>query len=111
MQKGKPTVDAVFHALGDPTRRAILEKLSRGPISVSRLAEPLSVTLAAVIQHLQVLEESGLVVTEKLGRVRTCRIEPAGLSVASKWIADRRTTWERQLDRLADFLAEPDEEH
>jgi DNA-binding transcriptional ArsR family regulator len=67
--------------------------------------------LAAVIQHLQVLEESGLVVTEKLGRVRTCRIEPAGLSVASKWIADRRTTWERQLDRLADFLAEPDEEH
>jgi DNA-binding transcriptional ArsR family regulator len=111
MRKGKPDVDGIFHALGDPTRRAILEKLSQGPVSVSRLAEPLSITLAAVVQHLQVLEESGLVETEKLGRVRTCRIEPAGLSVAAQWIADRRTTWERQLDRLADFLSEPDEEH
>jgi DNA-binding transcriptional ArsR family regulator len=109
MQKGKPDVDSVFHALGDPTRRAILERLSQGPISVSRLAEPLSITLAAVVQHLQVLEESGLVETEKLGRVRTCRIEPAGLAIASQWIADRRTTWERQFDRLADLLAEPDE--
>jgi DNA-binding transcriptional ArsR family regulator len=111
MQKRKPDVDSVFRALGDPTRRAILERLGEGPISVSRLAEPLSITLAAVVQHLQVLEESGLVKTEKLGRVRTCGIEPAGLSVASQWIADRRTTWERRLDRLADFLAEADEEH
>jgi len=109
MQKGKPDVDSVFHALGDRTRRAMLERLSHGPISVSRLAEPLSITLAAVVQHLQVLEESGLVETEKPGRVRTCRIEPAGLSVAAQWIADRRTTWERRLDRLADILAEPDE--
>src|SRR5476651_492701 len=79
MHKRKPDIDRVFHALGDPTRRAILEKLSQGPISVSRLAEPLDITLAAVVQHLQVLEESGLVQTEKVGRVRTCRIEPAGL--------------------------------
>jgi DNA-binding transcriptional ArsR family regulator len=109
MQKGKPDVDSVFRALGDPTRRAILEKLSHGPNSVSRLAEPLCITLAAVVQHLQVLEESGLVETEKLGRVRTCRIEPGGFSVAAQWIADCRTTWERRLDRLADFLAVPDE--
>ena len=83
MNRKKPNIDRVFHALGDPTRRAILEKLSQGPVSVSRLAEPLEMTLAAVVQHLQVLEESGLVQTEKLGRVRTCRIEPAGLSVAA----------------------------
>src|ERR1700675_4612541 len=98
MQRRKPSIDRVFHALGDPTRRAILEKLSQGPISVSRLAEPLDITLAAVVQHLQVLEESGLVQTEKIGRVRTCRIEPAGLSVAQQWISDRRSMWEQWLD-------------
>jgi len=109
MQKTKPDVDRVFQALGDPTRRAILEKLSQGPISVSRLAEPLGITLAAVVQHLQVLEASGLARTEKTGRVRTCSIEPAGLSVAAQWIADRRSTWERRLDRLGHLLAEPEE--
>jgi DNA-binding transcriptional ArsR family regulator len=100
----KAKVDRVFHALGDPTRRAILEKLSQGPVSVSRLAEPLQLTLAAVVQHLQVLEESGLVHTEKVGRVRTCRIEPKGLSVAKRWLDDRRTLWERRFDRLGTFL-------
>jgi DNA-binding transcriptional ArsR family regulator len=109
MPRKKPTIDRVFHALGDPSRRAIVEKLSKGPISVSQLAAPLDITLAAVIQHLQVLEESGLVQTEKAGRVRTCRIEPAGLSVAEQWIGDRRSMWERRLDRLGDLLAEPDE--
>jgi len=109
MQSKKPDVDRVFHALGDPTRRAILERLSQGPISVSRLAEPFGITLAAVVQHLQVLEESGLVQTEKAGRVRTCRIEPSGLSVADRWIGDRRSMWERRLDRLGDLLAEPDD--
>ena len=108
MHKKKPDIDRVFHALGDPTRRAILEKLSQGPISVSRLAEPLEITLAAVIQHLQVLEDCGLVQTEKLGRVRTCSIESAGLAVAQQWIADRRPAWERRLDRLGELLAEPD---
>ena len=104
MPGSKATVDQVFHALGDVTRRAILERLSRGPISVSQLAEPLDMTLAAVVQHLQVLEESGLVRTEKAGRVRTCQLEPAGLSVAEKWIADRRSVWERRLDRLGKLL-------
>ena len=108
MARPNADVDRVFHALGDATRRAIVEKLSEGPISVSRLAEPLKMTLAAVVQHLQILEESGLVHTEKLGRVRTCAIEPGGLSVAEKWIEDRRTIWERRLDRLGDLLAESD---
>jgi DNA-binding transcriptional ArsR family regulator len=106
MPAHKINIDRVFHALGDPTRRAIVEKLSQGPISVSRLAAPLAITLAAVIQHLQILEQSGLVHTEKAGRVRTCRIEPGSLSAAEQWFADRRSEWERRLDRLADFLAE-----
>jgi DNA-binding transcriptional ArsR family regulator len=100
----KPDTDRVFHALGDPTRRAILEKLSAGPLTVSRLAEPLAITLAAVVQHLQVLEASGLVATEKVGRTRTCRVEPTGLSAAEQWIADRRSLWENRLDRLGDLL-------
>lgn len=86
-----------------------MERLSEGPISVSRLAKPLDITLAAVVQHLQVLEESGLVHTEKVGRVRTCHIEPAGLSVAEQWIGDRRSIWGRRFDRLGDLLADPDE--
>jgi DNA-binding transcriptional ArsR family regulator len=102
-------VDRVFHALGDPTRRAIVEKLCEGPLSVSRLAEPLDITLAAVVQHLQVLEKSGLVRTEKAGRVRTCRIEPDGLTVAEKWIMDRRSLWQRRLNRLGNLLAESDD--
>ena len=106
----KANIHRVFHALGDPTRRAIVEKLSEGPISVSQLAKPLGITLAAVVQHLQVLEKSGLVRTEKTGRVRTCRLEPAGLSVAERWIGDRRSIWERRLDRLGDLLADPEDE-
>ncbi len=102
-------IHRVFHALGDPTRRIIMEKLTAGPVSVSQLATPLKITLAAVVQHLQVLEESGLVRTEKTGRVRTCRIDSAGLSVAEQWIADRRSTWEKRIDRLGDLLAESDE--
>jgi DNA-binding transcriptional ArsR family regulator len=99
-------VERVFDALGDATRRAMLERLSRGPASVSQLATPLRITLAAVVQHLRVLEESGVIRTEKIGRVRTCRIEPAGLKLAEQWIAERRTLWERRLDRLGDVLAE-----
>jgi DNA-binding transcriptional ArsR family regulator len=105
----KADIDRVFHALGDATRRAIVEKLSEGPITVSRLAAPLGITLAAVVQHLQVLEESGLIQTEKVGRVRTCRIEHSGLAVAKQWIDDRRSIWERRFDRLGDLLAESDE--
>jgi len=108
MHVQQAAIDRVFHALGDPTRRAIVEKLSEGPITVSRLAKPLDMTLAAVVQHLQILEKSGLVRTEKVGRVRTCRIEPKGLSVAERWIDERRSLWEKRLDRLGQLLAEPD---
>jgi DNA-binding transcriptional ArsR family regulator len=103
-------IDRLFHALGDPTRRAILDHLTSGPMSVSRLAEPLGVTLTAVAQHLQILEETGLVHTEKLGRVRTCRIEPTGFRALDQWIRDHRTAWERKLDRLGAFLAEEEED-
>jgi DNA-binding transcriptional ArsR family regulator len=96
------TVDPVFHALADPTRRVIVERLSRGPASVSELARPLTISLPAVVQHLAVLEASGLVRSKKVGRVRTCHIEPVALRTAEDWIADRRATWERRLDRLAD---------
>jgi DNA-binding transcriptional ArsR family regulator len=109
MPDKKVDIHRVFHALGDPTRRAIMEKLSAGPVSVSHLAAPLEMTLAAVVQHLQVLEESGLVQTEKIGRVRTCRIDPAGLAVAERWLADRHSTWEMRLDRLGDLLSDPNE--
>ena len=109
MSKPKVSIDRVFHALGDPTRRAILDKLSGGPCSVSRLAAPLEITLTAVVQHLQVLEESGLVHTEKVGRVRTCRIETAGFAALEGWIGDRRSMWERRLDRLGDLLGEAEE--
>jgi len=104
----RANIDRVFHALGDPTRRALVEKLSEGPVSVSGLAQPLNITLAAVVQHLHVLEKSGLVRTTKVGRVRTCRIEPKGLTVAERWIDDRRSLWARRLDRLGDLLSEPD---
>lgn len=106
MTHPQPALDQVFYALGDPTRRALVERLSEGPLTVSRLAEPLPITLAAVVQHLQILEQSGLVRTQKTGRVRTCRLEPAGLAMLERWIADRRSTWERRFDRLGDLLLE-----
>jgi DNA-binding transcriptional ArsR family regulator len=105
-----PTLDRVFQALADPSRRMMVERLSRGSASVSELAQPLPMSLAAVVQHLQVLEASGLVRSEKLGRVRTCHIEGGALRPAERWISERRTGWERRLDRLGDYLAEsPDE--
>lgn len=109
MKRSSIDMDRLFHALGDPTRRAILDRLTERPMSVSQLAEPLEVTLTAVAQHLQVLEEVGLVHTEKLGRVRTCRIDAAGFQALEQWIRDHRTAWERKLDRLGQFLAEEEE--
>jgi DNA-binding transcriptional ArsR family regulator len=109
MSSQKSKIDRVFHALGDPTRRAIVERVSAGPVSVTGLAEPLRLTVAAVVQHLQVLEQSGVIKTEKSGRVRTCRINPAGLAIARQWIDDRRTPWEQRFDALGRMLAEKDE--
>lgn len=98
----------MFQALSDPGRRNMVERLSRGPASVSELAQPLDMTLSAVVQHLAVLEASGLVKSEKIGRVRTCTIQPDRLQLAEQWIHARRTSWEKRLDRLGDFLAETD---
>ena len=99
-------LDRTFHALADPARRTMVERLSRGPASVSELAKPLEMTLSAVVQHLHVLESSGLVLSQKVGRVRTCRIDAAVLRQTEDWIAERRSTWERRLDRLGEYLAE-----
>ena len=104
------TLDSTYQALADPTRRIMVERLSRGPASVSELAQPLAMTLSAVVQHLQVLEASGLVKSQKVGRVRTCRIEPKVLKAAEQWIADRRALWEQRLDRLEDYLNETKDE-
>lgn len=103
-------LDLVFQALADPTRRIMVERLCRGPTTVSDLAEPFDMSLSAVVQHLQVLESSGLVRSEKSGRVRTCRIQAAAFASAEKWFAGRRASWERRLDRLGDFLAEQAEQ-
>lgn len=94
----------MFAALADGSRRTMVDRLSRGPATVKELAAPLTMSLPAVLQHLRVLEDSGLVRSEKSGRVRTCRLEPAALEEAEKWIADRRSGWERRLDRLESFL-------
>src|SRR5918992_2276712 len=109
MLNSQPQLDLVFQALSDPTRRAILERLGRGAASVSQLAQPFAMSLPAVLQHVAVLEASGVVTSEKVGRVRTCRIESRALSSAATWIQERRTTWERRLDRLGAVLAEQPE--
>jgi DNA-binding transcriptional ArsR family regulator len=106
-------LDLVFHALADPGRRSMVERLTHGPASVSELARPLDMTLTAVVQHVRVLEASGLVTSRKQGRTRTCRLQERTLRQAEAWIAERRQLWERRLDRLGELLseAEPDLDH
>lgn len=96
----------MFRAIADPTRRAIIQRLVRGPASVKALAQPLAMSLPAVMQHLEVLESAGVIATEKVGRVRSCRIEPRTLRDAERWLSEQRTDWERQLDNLDDYLKE-----
>jgi DNA-binding transcriptional ArsR family regulator len=105
MLNQSPTLDPVFHALSDSTRRGMVNRLTLGPASVSELAQPFDMSLSAVVQHLTVLETSGLVRSEKVGRVRTCRIEPVALRTVEDWVAERRAEWERRLDRLGDYLS------
>jgi DNA-binding transcriptional ArsR family regulator len=99
-----PDLNLLFHALADPWRRAMVERLSRGPAPVSELARPLPMSLPAAMQHLGVLEAAGLVRSQKAGRVRTCAIEPQALGRAEQWINARRVEWENRLDRLSDYL-------
>ena len=101
-------VNQIFHALADPTRCRIVERLSRGPVSVTALAEPFPMSLAAVLQHVRVLEASGIVRSEKVGRVRTCQLQVATLRAAEYWITERRSIWEHRLDRLGEYLAAED---
>lgn len=98
-------LDLMFSALADASRRSMVERLSRGPASVTDLAAPLAMSLPAVLQHLQVLQTSGLVRSQKVGRVRTCRLEPVALQAAEQWIADRRAGWAQRLDRLGEYLS------
>ena len=102
----RETIARIFHALGDPTRRAIVERLREGPTSVSRLAEPLGITLTAVAQHLKILEDAGLAITHKTGRVRVCRLEAAGFALLEQWARARRGPWDRRLDRLGGVLGD-----
>ena len=102
-------LDKTFAALADPTRRAMIERLGRGPATVSELAAPLPMSLAGAMLHLKVLEESGLVSSRKKGRVRTCQVDPKMLSQVEQWVADRRVMWEQRLDRLGAFLDETEE--
>jgi len=104
MLKQSTALDNVFLALADPTRRAMVERLAQGPASVSELAKPLRMTLSAVVQHLQLLERSGLVASRKVGRVRTCRIEPKRLKVAQSWLDKQRECWDARFDRMDEFL-------
>ena len=106
MLKQLDPLDAMFQALADPSRRSMIERLSRGPASVSQLAEPLAMSMPAVMQHLTVLEASGIVRTSKTGRVRSCELAPAAFTAAQTWIQDRRLVWEQRLDRLEILLAE-----
>jgi DNA-binding transcriptional ArsR family regulator len=103
------SLDLAYAALSDGSRRSMVDRLSRGPATVKELAAPLTMSLPAVLQHLRVLEESGLVRSEKVGRVRTCRLQPAALQAAEQWIADRRAGWVSNLDRLERFLQEEDQ--
>jgi DNA-binding transcriptional ArsR family regulator len=107
---GEAPIGVVFHALSDANRRAMIDRLLDGPASVSELAQPLAISLPAVVQHLHVLEASGVVRSRKVGRVRTCEIAPLALSTAERWISERRATWEVRLDRLGEFLAEGTDE-
>jgi DNA-binding transcriptional ArsR family regulator len=104
MPKSSPALDDVFRALGDATRRAVLERLARGPGSVSELATPFAMALPSFVQHLDVLERSGLISSTKEGRVRTCRLQPKPLEKAETWLADHRAMWATRLDQLDDYL-------
>jgi DNA-binding transcriptional ArsR family regulator len=110
MLNQQPNLDLMFQALADPTRRAMIDRLSRGPASVSELARPFDMSLPAVVQHLAALENSGLVTSQKIGRVRTVQMQPDTLSLAEQWINDRRTSWAKRLDRLGELLSETEDE-
>lgn len=104
MENYQPLLDPVFHALADPTRRAVVGRLARGPASVKELAEPFAMGLPSFLKHLRVLESDGLISSEKVGRVRTCRVNTERLAAAESWLAEQRALWQARTDRLADYV-------
>lgn len=104
IQADPNALDRMFHALADPSRRAVLERLAEGPASVGELAKPFTMALPSLMQHLRLLEDCGLIRTEKVGRVRTCRLEPHAMDAAGEWIARQRAVWEARFDRLDAYL-------
>ncbi|MDB5622989.1 MAG: ArsR family transcriptional regulator [Devosia sp.] len=104
MENYQPALNSAFHALADPTRRAVIQRLLRGATTVKNLAEPFPIGLPAFLKHLRVLEESGLIATQKTGRIRTCRLEPRRLQQAEAWLAEQRALWEAGADRLAAYV-------
>jgi DNA-binding transcriptional ArsR family regulator len=104
MDNKPPALDSVFHALADPTRRAVIQQLSRGKATVSELARPFDMALPSFLKHLGVLESSGLISSEKIGRVRTCKIKPKEMAVAQSWLDEQRAIWEGRTDRLAQYV-------
>lgn len=104
-------VDGIFRALSDPTRRHVLERLSSRPASVSELAEPYDMALPSFLQHLKILESSGLVSSKKVGRVRTYQLAPERLKLAEDWLGRQRNLWERRLDRMEEYLLQLNEEN
>jgi DNA-binding transcriptional ArsR family regulator len=110
MPNQSDALDLMFQALADKSRRAVVQRLTKGPASVSELAKPLAMTLPSVLQHLAMLEESGLIQSEKVGRVRTCRLEPKALRTVEQWVTARRDAWERRLDRLGAYLDETEDD-
>ena len=106
MPNQENALNTVFHALADPTRRAVIQRLGKGPASVKELAEPFGMALPSFIQHLRVLEDGGLIKSKKKGRIRTCEIRPKQFSRAERWFAEQRMLWEGRLDRLDVYLAQ-----
>jgi len=104
MENNKPALDTVFHALADPTRRAVIQQLGRGSATVSDLAEPFEMALPSFMKHIGVLETSGLIGSEKVGRVRTCKIKPKNLAAAETWLNEQRALWEGRADRLVEYV-------
>jgi DNA-binding transcriptional ArsR family regulator len=104
MENYQLSLDAAFHALADPTRRAVIGRLAQGPATVKELARPFGMGLPAFMKHLRVLEDDGLIASEKVGRVRTCRVQPQALSAAEGWLAEQRAHWQALADRLAAYV-------
>ena len=109
MEKYAERLNGIFHALSDPTRRAVLSRLGRGPAAISELAEPFDMALPSFMKHVQMLEDSGLIRTRKEGRVRTCAIETKSFAMVESWLAAQKTIWERRTDRLEKFVMDAQE--